>query len=115
MECYNVITEEDDEDLRNINIPEVAGHHEVEGSQIENTDITASILVFPDWNKEFHVHVDASFIALDVVLMQAGEANMDHPIEFMSKYYQRLRRITQVLSVKDWPWCMHYRNLGSIC
>ena len=30
---------------------------------------SAPILVFPDWNKEFHVHVDASSIALGVVLM----------------------------------------------
>ena len=26
------------------------------------------ILVFPDWNKEFHVHVDASSVALGIVL-----------------------------------------------
>ena len=29
---------------------------------------SAPILVFPDWNKEFHVHVDASSTALGVVL-----------------------------------------------
>ena len=29
---------------------------------------SAPILVFPDWNKEFHVHVDASSIVLWVVL-----------------------------------------------
>jgi len=42
--------------------------------------VTALILVFPDWKKEFHVHVDASCIVLGVVLMQAGEGDMDHPI-----------------------------------
>ena len=26
--------------------------------------VTAPILVFPDWKKEFHVHVDVSCIAL---------------------------------------------------
>ena len=31
--------------------------------------VTAPILVFPDWNKEFHVHVDASSIALGIVLL----------------------------------------------
>jgi len=35
--------------------------------------VTTSILVFPDWKKEFHVHVDVSCIALGVVLTQAGE------------------------------------------
>lgn len=35
--------------------------------------LTAPILVFPDWKKEFHVHVYASCITLGVVLMQAGK------------------------------------------
>lgn len=34
--------------------------------------VTASILVFPDWKKEFNMHVDASCIALGAVLTQAG-------------------------------------------
>ena len=44
----------------------------------------APILVFLDWNKEFHVHVDASSIALGVVLAQPGEGDLDHPIAFTS-------------------------------
>jgi len=46
--------------------------------------VTASILVFPDWKKEFHVHVDASCIALGAVLSQAGGEGLDHPIAFAS-------------------------------
>src|SRR5271156_4547176 len=47
--------------------------------------VTAPILVFPDWNKPFHVHVDASGIALGVVLTQPGEGGIDHPIAYSSK------------------------------
>ena len=40
------------------------------------------ILVFPDWNKEFHVDVYASSVVLGVVLVQPGEGYLDHPIAF---------------------------------
>ena len=38
--------------------------------------------MFLDWKKEFHVHIDASFIALGIVLMQPGEGVLDHSIAF---------------------------------
>lgn len=47
--------------------------------------VTALILVFLDWKKEFHVHVDTSCIALGAVLTEAGEGDLDHPIVFTSK------------------------------
>jgi hypothetical protein len=47
--------------------------------------VTTPILIFLDWNKEFHVHVDASSIALGVVLSQPGEGDIDHPIAFASR------------------------------
>jgi hypothetical protein len=31
--------------------------------------VTTPILVFPDWEKTFHVHVDASTIALGAILV----------------------------------------------
>ena len=43
LECYNVATEEEDEDPWKINIPKMEGHREVQRSQIENLDITASV------------------------------------------------------------------------
>jgi len=47
--------------------------------------VTTSILVLPDWNKEFHVHVDASCITLGVVLAQPGVGEIDHNIAFASR------------------------------
>ena len=45
----------------------------------------APILVFPDWNKEFHMHVDTSSIILGVVLEQPGEGDLDHPIAYANR------------------------------
>jgi len=47
--------------------------------------VTTLILVFPDWKKEFHVHVDASSVTLGIILAQQGEGDIDHPISFSSK------------------------------
>lgn len=47
--------------------------------------VIAPILVFLDWSKEFHVHVDSSSIALGTVLVQQGEGEIDHPIAFSSR------------------------------
>jgi len=40
LECYNVTVEEEDEDSRNINILETEGHRDIEGPQLENSNIT---------------------------------------------------------------------------
>ena len=55
--------------------------------------VTAPILVFPDWNKEFHVHVNASSIALGTVLAQSGAGNIDHPISFASRKLSTAEKI----------------------
>ena len=47
--------------------------------------VIVPILVFLDWKKEFHVHVDASCIAFGVVLTQLDEGEIDHPIAFASR------------------------------
>jgi hypothetical protein len=47
--------------------------------------VTAPILVFLDWEKTFHVHVDASTIALGAILAQPRVGDLDHPITFTSR------------------------------
>jgi hypothetical protein len=47
--------------------------------------VTPPILSFPDWKKEFHVHLDTSSISLRVVLAQPGEGDIDHQISFVSR------------------------------
>jgi hypothetical protein len=42
--------------------------------------VTAPILVFPDWKKEFHLHIDLSSIALGIFLAQSRDGDLDHPI-----------------------------------
>ena len=66
--------------------------------------VTAPILVFPDWNKEFHVHVDASSIALGTVLAQSGEENCPQQ-----------RKIILQQNAKVSLWCMPYRSFDIIC
>ena len=56
--------------------------------------VTTPIFVFSDWTKPFHVHVDASGIALGVVLTQPGEGDIDHPIAFPAESYQQQKRTT---------------------
>jgi hypothetical protein len=44
--------------------------------------VTTPILVFPYWEKTFHVHVYASAIALGAIMAQPGAGELDHPIAF---------------------------------
>jgi hypothetical protein len=46
---------------------------------------TMTILVFLDWSKEFHVHVNASAITFEAVLTQLGKGDIYHPIAFAGK------------------------------
>jgi hypothetical protein len=47
--------------------------------------VTVPILVFPDWSKGFHVHVNASSIYLGALLSQPGEGYIGHLLSFSSR------------------------------
>lgn len=46
---------------------------------------TSFILIPPNWDKPFHIYIDASNIALGCVLSQKYDNNLDHPIYFASR------------------------------
>jgi hypothetical protein len=47
--------------------------------------VTAPIMVFPDWENTFHVHVDSSTITLGAIMAQPGAGELDHPIAFAGR------------------------------
>ena len=49
---------------------------------LKNKVVTTPILAFPYRKKEFHLHVDASFVTLNVVLVKPCDEYIDHPIAF---------------------------------
>ena len=54
-------------------------------NKLKKALISAPILRAPDWNKVFHVHIDASNFAIGCILAQPGEHNMDFPISYASR------------------------------
>jgi len=59
---------------------------------IEGKMVTTTILVFPNWKKEFHVHVDASCIALGAMLTQPCAGDIDHSIAFASRKLSKVEK-----------------------
>jgi len=66
---------------------------------IKDKMVIASILIFLDWKKEFHVHVDASCIALGALSVQPREGDIDHPIAFAS---HKLSKAERNYSMTEW-------------
>lgn len=54
--------------------------------------VNVPILGFPHWKKEFHVHVDASCIALGIVLVLPGVGDIGHPIPFESRKLSKVEK-----------------------
>jgi hypothetical protein len=77
--------------------------------------VTAKILVFPDLENTFHVHVDTSTIALGAILAKSRTRELDHPIAFASnklseseKNYNTIERegLAMVYGLKKFRHCL---------
>ena len=77
--------EEDDEDPRNINIPEAEGHQEVEGPQIENPDITA-----PLKSKQVNIGMEVA-PKIAKIGDYWDDATLDKVVEFLCEYQDMFR------------------------
>jgi hypothetical protein len=72
--------------------------------------VTVPILVFPNWSKLFHVHVDASSNALGAILAQPWEGNIDHSVYFYNRKIFDAENNYMTTEHGAWPWYMIYKN-----
>ena len=77
--------------------------------------VTTPILLFPDWTKPFHVHVDASSIALGIVLTQPREGGIDHPITYSSRKLSTAEKNYTTTEREGLAMVYALKNLGTIC
>ncbi|MCO5548151.1 hypothetical protein L7F22_001609 [Adiantum nelumboides] len=63
--------------------------------------ISAPILKASDWDKIFHVHVDASAFAIGCILAQPGEKNMDFPISYSSRQLNSAKKSYKTTERED--------------
>ena len=54
--------------------------------------VEAPILIFPNWSTKFHVHIDASDLAIGAILTQPGDDRMDYPIVYSSRKLNKAER-----------------------
>ena len=54
--------------------------------------VEAPILRFPNWLIKFHVHIDASGLAIGAILTQPGDDGMDYPIVYSSRKLNKAER-----------------------
>ena len=54
--------------------------------------VKAHILRFPNWSIKFHVHIDASGLAIGAILIQPGDDGMDYPIVYSSRKLNKAER-----------------------
>jgi hypothetical protein len=71
-------------------------------------------LIFLNWKHNFHVHVDASSIPLDITLVYPNEGDIDHPISFLATNYPTQRKNILPWSMKDCLWYMCCKSFDTI-
>ena len=54
--------------------------------------VEAPIVRFPNWSTKFHVHIDASGLAIGAILTQPGDDGMDYPIVYISRKLNKAER-----------------------
>ena len=79
--------------------------------EIRSRLVEAPIMAKPDWNKEFEIMCDASDYAMGAVLGHKTD-KMFRAICYASKPSMKLKRTTQLLKKRCWPWYLHVKNSG---
>ena len=54
--------------------------------------VEAPILKFPNWSTKFHVHIDASGLAIRAILPHPGDDGMDYPIVYSSRKLNKAKQ-----------------------
>ena len=54
--------------------------------------VEAPILRFPNWSTKFHVHINASGLAIGAILTQLGDDGMDYPIVYSSRKLNKAKQ-----------------------
>ena len=69
--------------------------------------VEAPILRFPNWLIKFHVHIDASGLAIGAILTQPGDDGMDYPIVYSSRKLNKVKETIRQQKEKHWEWSLH--------
>ena len=76
--------------------------------EIKSILVEAPIMAKPDLNSEFEIMCDVSDYAMGAVLGQKADKM------FRAIYYASIKRTTQLLKKRCWPWYLHVKSLGHI-
>ena len=80
---------------------------------IKSRLVEAPIMDKPIWTKEFKIMCDASDYAMGAVLGQKTD-KVFRAIYYAIKPLMKLKRTTQLLKKRCWPWYLHMKNSGRI-